>query len=213
MIKSGIKIGDKFNRWTVVGEPIIINTRRKYLCKCDCGTERYVDYYSLVRGESKSCGCFMVEFNSNRPMPNHYKTHNMSHTRFYRIWRNIICRCKYKSHESYKNYGGRGITVCDRWSSFENFKEDMYESYLNHVNEFGEKNTSIDRIDVNGNYEPSNCRWATIEEQANNTKRNRLVLCNGEYLSTRQISEKYNINHSTVRSRLCKGMDVFGNRN
>lgn len=56
MIKSGIKIGDKFNRWTVVGEPIVINTRRKYLCKCDCGTERYVDYYSLVRGESKPCG-------------------------------------------------------------------------------------------------------------------------------------------------------------
>lgn len=212
MIKPEIVVGDRFNRWLVIGESIVVNKRRKYLCRCSCGTERYVDYYSLVRNRSKSCGCLMVELNSCRSMPNHYKTHNMSHTRFYKIWRGIICRCRYKSHISYKNYGGRGISVCNRWNKFENFRDDMYESYLKHCEEFGEKDTSIDRIDNNGNYELSNCKWATIVEQRNNTRKNRLILCNGEYLSTRQISEKYNINHNTIRSRLCNGMDAFGNK-
>lgn len=87
----------------------------------------------------------------------------------------------------YKNYGARGIKVCERWLEFQNFYDDMYESYLKHVEEFGEKNTSLDRIDVNGNYEPSNCRWATLEEQNNNRTNNRFIIYNGSKMTVTQV--------------------------
>jgi hypothetical protein len=96
-------------------------------------------------------------------------------------------RCLLPTNGGYKNYGARGINVCERWLKFENFKEDMYESYLKHVEEFGEKNTSLDRIDVNGNYEPSNCRWVTLEEQNNNRNNNRFIIYNGSKMTVTQI--------------------------
>lgn len=209
MIKSGIKIGDKFNRWTVIGEPIIINTRRKYLCKCDCGTERYVDSSKLKTGKSVSCGCYAREVRSITGKRGLHKTHCMTGTRFYGIWRTMNSRCYYKGSDSYKNYGARGITICDRWHKFENFKEDMYSSYLAHVKEFGEKNTSIDRIDVNGNYEPSNCRWATWSEQQSNRKPYgvKYLVCE-EYLTIRQIAEKYGVSYSTIKYRIKNNLDL-----
>jgi hypothetical protein len=94
----------------------------------------------------------------------------MSSTRFYKIWAGAIKRCENKNFKQYEDYGGRGITVCDKWKSFENFYGDMYEPYLKFVDNHGEKNTTIDRVDVNGDYTPDNCRWSTKSEQSINQR-------------------------------------------
>lgn len=92
-------------------------------------------------------------------------------TSFYRVWVNIKQRCLNKNSSAYSNYGSRGIKVCKGWLKFENFKKDMYESYLKHIKEFGKKQTTIDRINNDGNYELSNCKWSTRKEQANNKRK------------------------------------------
>lgn len=172
---------------------------RKWVCKCDCGNTISILTARLIGKHTKSCGCLAGE------------SHGMCYTRFNKIYRSMKNRCFSKSDPAYKNYGGRGITVCDRWKdSFKNFYEDMYESYLNHVKEFDEKDTTLDRIDVNGNYEPSNCRWATVKEQNNNKRNNRLELFHGEMMTISEISEKTGINAQTIIYRLNHGYDIFG---
>ena len=159
--------GKRFDRLTVITKCGMDNNGCfTWLCRCDCGNEIVVSGANLRRGTTKSCGCYKRDM---------VTSHGMTKTSFYHTWQGMRSRCTNKNSKAYQNYGGRGITVCNRWSSFENFKEDMYESYLNHVNEFGEDNTSIDRIDVNGNYEPSNCRWATWGEQNNNKRNNKYI--------------------------------------
>nr|DAS77872.1 MAG TPA: HTH-type transcriptional regulator [Caudoviricetes sp.] len=174
-----------------------------YRCRCDCGNETIVRGDCLHIGNTQSCGCLNIQSST---------THGMNKTRFYRIWQRIKSRCYDKNRNDYCHYGGRGISMCDRWkSSFENFKEDMYESYLNHVEKFGEKNTSIDRIDVNGNYEPNNCRWSTNVEQANNKRNNHIVDCCGVKTTMTQASRLLGVTPQTVAQRLKNGKDIFGN--
>lgn len=132
-----------------------------YHCKCKCGNEVDVVGERLVSGNTKSCGCLSGE------------SHKMTGTRFYSIWKNMKQRCTNVENPSYKWYGALGITVCDRWkNSFIAFKVDMYESYLDHCEKFGNKDTTLDRIDPYKDYEPSNCRWATWEEQRENKRCN-----------------------------------------
>lgn len=95
---------------------------------------------------------------------------NRTDCRFYKIWADMKYRCNNPNCKAYDNYGGRGIKVCLSWDIYENFKKDMFEDYNKHVLEFGEKQTTLDRIDVNSNYEPSNCRWATCKEQRINVR-------------------------------------------
>lgn len=173
-----------------------------WLCKCDCGNTTTVSTNNIKRGHTKSCGCLLYSGEIRCVIED---------KKFNKIWSSMKDRCNNCNITSYKNYGGRGITYDIRWEAFSNFKEDMYESYLDHVEKFGEKNTSLDRIDVNGNYCKENCRWITRREQADNTRRSRYVVVNGETLTMKQASEKYNINYSTIQHRLNSGKDIFGN--
>ncbi|TYR75544.1 hypothetical protein FZC79_10255 [Rossellomorea vietnamensis] len=142
----------------------------RWLCKCDCGTETISWAWELKNGKKKSCGCF------NKEIVKQQKTrlsHGLSKTRFYRIWFAMKRRCTESKNELFKKYYiDRGITVCEEWLTFENFKRDMYSCYLEHIEKHSEKNTSIDRINNDLGYTKENCRWATNEVQ-NQNRRNR----------------------------------------
>jgi hypothetical protein len=162
-------IGKKFGRLTVIDEFYVNKSgnRRKYFrCLCDCGNEVDIRVDQVKSGRAKSCGCFALESKSSRS-----KTHGMSSDRLYHIWLGMKARCYNENKTSYNHYGGRGIKVCERWHVFENFHMDMSESYQNHVLKYGESGTTIDRTDVNGDYEPKNCIWASMSLQAFNKRK------------------------------------------
>lgn len=153
--------GQVLGRWTIVGRHSVRSfqcgtTSIAWACRCSCGTEKVVQGSNLRSGHSQSCGCLMREV---------VTTHGRYLTRQYRAWSGMIARCHSPKNGGFKHYGGRGISVCKRWRSFENFLADMGERP-------GPKH-SIDRIDTNGNYEPENCRWATNAEQQLNKRTTR----------------------------------------
>lgn len=140
----------------------------------------------------------------NEINPNKVK-HGLSKSRFYKIWGSMKARCLNEKHIHYDNYGGRGIIVCNKWLEFEGFMEDMYNGYLKHCEEFGEGNTSIDRINSDGVYELNNCRWATNKEQQRNLKSNiKFYIYEKEY-TVWEASEEFSISEFTIRSRLREG--------
>jgi hypothetical protein len=172
--------GKRFGRLLVIRESG--RTRHNtitWLCKCDCGKDKNINGCSLRSGLSKSCGCLQREVSNEA-----HSTHRMTHSSEYKAWQAMRARCHNRNDSRYEDYGGRGISVCERWTkSFEAFYEDMGprpEGRHGQISEF-----SIDRINNDGNYEPSNCRWATREQQATN-KRKR-----GMGMKARKRSECY----------------------
>lgn len=175
MRKAKDLTGKKFNRLTVIKR--VENSKWKetrWLCKCDCGNELILTYGKIAYNHTKSCGCLLKEVASKLNVK-----HHLRNTRLYNIWANMKQRCYNPKQKAYKYYGKRGIKVCDEWldkeKGFINFYNWAYKNgYEEHLSKYGNRNTTIDRINVNGNYEPSNCRWATQKEQANN-KRNNII--------------------------------------
>lgn len=161
--------GQRFGRLTVIRREGSRNKRALWHCICDCGNEITVIGKNLRNGNTKSCGCIQREKAASR-----LTTHGMRRTRLYKIWAGIKARCLRETEPGYIHYGGRGISVCEEWkNSFEAFRDwALSHGYSDDL--------SIDRIDVNGNYCPENCRWATDEEQKNNMRSNRKLTFNGE---------------------------------
>jgi hypothetical protein len=188
--------GRKFNKLTVI-EPINKDKKYEYKwkCLCDCGNYCIVSASSLKTGHTKSCGCLQGEHHCD-------SSHIEGRTRLYRIWTNIKQRCLNANNKAYKNYGQRGITICKEWEqSYNSFKQwSLDNGYAD--------NLSIDRIDVNGNYEPSNCRWVNFKTQANNTRVNKLITFNGETLTLAQWRDKMGFKRGVIEYRLQKGWDI-----
>lgn len=183
--------GKQFGRWTVI-EKAGHSRHKKVLwrCRCSCGNERFVGTGELMSGGTKSCGCLKNELVRAR-----MTTHGKINTRLYSIWGGMKSRCHNKNGPGYYDYGGRGITVCKEWENFDQFYEwAMKNGYRDDL--------TIDRIDVNGNYEPDNCRWITNAEQQRNKRDNHYITYNGETNVLRDWSKILGINESTLSHRI-----------
>lgn len=148
--------GQVFSRLTVLEFAGLRHRQSRWLCACSCGKEKTVFGGNLKSGATRSCGCLIAETVGNRS-----RKHGLSKTPEYKVWRAMFQRCEDRSSKSYRRYGGRGISICGRWRTFENFLADMGKR--------PSKTHSIDRVNNDGNYEPSNCRWATRKQQYENT--------------------------------------------
>lgn len=193
--KSSFSVGQRFGRWVVIDPEVGRSPANAKLakCICDCGNEGLINSSRLRTGKTLSCGCRAGEVTRS------IKTkHGMRGTPIYQIWQHMKARCFNSNNSRYKNYGARGITVCERWLSFENFLADMGDR--------PDPSLSIDRIDNNGNYEPGNCRWATDTEQARNRRTSTKIVLFGEEVVLCDVCEKYGIQLETLRYRLRRGM-------
>ena len=192
--------GEKIGRLTVIKR--VENNKAnnaQWLCQCECGKEIITTTANLKRRHSKSCGCLRKEHTSG--INNNFYKHGMYNTKLYQTWHNMKQRCFNKNSSHYKNYGGRGIKVCDEWLEFMNF----YNWAMS--NEYSEGLT-IDRIDVNGNYEPDNCRWVDNKTQCNNKRNNHLITYNGKTHTMMEWSRLLNIKYDVLRFRLKRGWDI-----
>lgn len=202
MEKPKILIGDRFGKLIVIERSSNDSSGKSmWICKCDCGEITKPIYASNLKyGRTISCGCHRnYVLNS---LAEKSRTHGMTNTRLYTIWTSMKVRCYNKNCDAYNKYGGRGITICDEWKNdFSAFMKWAYE------NGYSEELT-IDRINVNGNYEPDNCRWATYKTQANNTRKNKYLTLDGKTMTMKQWSEYTGIRYGTLYRRLKDGWSV-----
>lgn len=190
--------GQKFDRLLVIMYTGNLNASKKrmVLCRCDCGVEKEMVASNLVSGMSKSCGCLKVEKFKNR-----VTTHGMAGKTMYYRWNGMIQRCYNPDHSEYKNYGSRGIKVCDRWRN----------SVLNYIADLGEppfKGASVDRINNDGDYNPENCKWSTKKEQSVNRRPTRLLSYNGLEMCVSDWERHLGFGLGTLKNRFAQGLSV-----
>lgn len=187
--------GKKFGRLTVV-ELASKNKRGVYywLCRCECKNTKVIRGGHLREGIIKSCGCLRKELTKQRQT-----THGMLNTSEYKIWLGMKTRCSNKNTIGYKDYGSRGITVCERWLKFENFFEDMGER---------PQNKTLDRINNNSEYSKMNCRWATWKENNRNRRDNKMITYKGKTFCIAEWAERLNIKYYLLWNRLNKGWNI-----
>lgn len=185
-----IRPGQRYGRYVVVSTYRRIGTYRYFaLCQCDCASERkYVPTASLRNGSAQSCGCLHKE---------RVTKHGAWGTPLFRVWQGMMSRCYHVPDKRYKDYGGRGITVCDRWHDVNAFIADTSEGY--------HRGLQIDRVDNNKGYFKENCRWATRSEQARNKRSNVNLTLNGETLCVAEWSRKLGIKYGTLIDRVYNG--------
>lgn len=203
---SDIKIGNVFSRLTIVGTPYTINKRTwaKCKCECECDSTCVIRCDHLLNGNTKSCGCLQKDIAKEMIIERSWKhgySSGKNRTRIYRIWRNMMNRCYLPTLPAYKDYGGRGILVCDRWHEFLNFLEDC--EILN------TSKLTIDRIDNNKGYSPENCRFVTAKVQTRNTRTNTWLKLFGKTRLLVEWAEQYNVKASVLRKRLKRGHYLF----
>lgn len=187
-MKIGNHTGARFGRLVVQSK----YENGKWLCLCDCGNHKFVQTNHLIGGAVKSCGCFRREIASKM-----FRKHGKVGSPEYKSWSSMKRRCLKADNWNYKYYGGKGVKICHRWMDFRNFLADM-------GNRPSAAHT-LDRINRNGHYEPSNCKWSTREEQNNNSSQNILVPHNGEKLTIGQLARAYNKSYHLVYQRLGRG--------
>ena len=184
--------GQTFSRLTVLGYA----GKRRWYCRCECGRIKKIYSYALKSGNTQSCGCLQKERAIAASL-----THNQTHSPEYSVWSDMKTRCLNPKSTYYKNYGGRGIKICERWiDSFENFLADMGKR--------PSSNYSIDRIDNDGNYEPKNCQWKTNKEQNNNRRSNINFTYQNKTQTISQWCEQVGINYFTFTSRVRRGATI-----
>lgn len=182
--------GQRFGRLLAVRAiPGSRNKPRRWLCRCDCGNEVEVITGDLRNGNTTSCGCYIRELHADR-----LRIHGMSKTTTYNVWASMLQRCNNPNSDKYQYYGGRGITVCERWHVFENFLADMGER--------PSKNHSIDRIDNDREYGPDNCRWTTMRRQNRNRRSNIEIEYQGETMCLVDWADRLGLKYETVRQRI-----------
>lgn len=183
MKRKYLNPGQRFGKLTVTSFSHVLKNRSFYKCLCDCGAVAYIQRANLLTGQ-QSCGCLR-------------KKHGKTKSPEFRVWTLMRSRCMWKGWPNFHNYGGRGITICDRWKN----------SFLDFLHDVGPRPSdrhSIDRIDNNGNYEPGNVRWATSEEQANNRRTCRFLEFNGKRQTVTQWAKQIGITHQAMMGRIGK---------
>lgn len=166
-------------------------------CRCDCGSVKNVVGTHLTRGLTRSCGCYMRECASR----NMFK-HGHSSERLYQVWHAMMARCYRPNRKEYSNYGGRGISVCDEWHEYEEFK--LWADSSGYDKDSIGRSCTLDRIDVNGNYEPNNCRWVSLKEQHCNRRDSINITICGETANLKEFSRMYGVCYTTIRNRYHK---------
>lgn len=201
-------VGMKFGKLTVI-EYVGYKTGKtgrlyhQWNCKCECGNTKIVTSTALATSHCQSCGCM-----PHTPKSLPQIKHHMADTRLYNVWKSMKGRCYTKTNSAYHLYGARGITVCEEWrNDFSAFYEWSIANGYKEVEDHSKY--TLDRIDVNGNYEPSNCRWVDMKTQCNNRRNNARYMYDGSLLTLRDISKRAGIDYKILKSRIDRGESLF----
>lgn len=194
--KLVVNIGDKYGRLSILNEVESKKWKRYFLCKCDCGNETVVSLDNLRSGHTQSCGCLRSDTTTI------IKTkHGLYGSRLYRVWADIKKRCLNSKHHSFKDYGGRGIILCNEWKEYLPFYNwAMANGY--------QENLTIERIENNGNYEPGNCKWIPQSEQGKNTRANKIITYNEQSKPLCTWAKELGIKYDVLQLRLSRGWSI-----